>query len=147
MSREYKSPTRDAILAHLRENDNEPITPAQLAQKLGKHLKAIEAAVRLMRSVTGGKTNLLYITGYKRCEGKGMWAPLLAEVPAEGDPPADAKKPKAYTFKQRQDRYRDKNRALLRARDRQRRPKTPKTEAQLMASNWLAVLGVTSVRV
>jgi hypothetical protein len=118
MARTYATPTRDAVLALLRqraEDEGEvvPMSAADLADCLEMHRKAIDACIRHCR--LPGKPKLLYIAKYKRAEGRGKWAPLYAV----GDLP-DKNPPRRIPHKVRNREYRARNPVIVRAKDRAR---------------------------
>lgn len=116
MPRDYETPIRDVLLAWL-ESDG-PLTAAELAQMTGFTRHQVDSCLIHSRKKYG--TQFFRIDSYRRQVGVGgREAPLYAVGP---DP--DAVRPRMDTARDRkatQERYRQKNKALLRARDRKRR--------------------------
>jgi predicted ArsR family transcriptional regulator len=118
--------TRDAILALLAEEG--PMTAAEITEHIGKHRKAIDASINVMRSYG---TQYIHITSYRKTRGKsGREAPVYGLGNAQ-----DAKRPTFGTAedeRKAQQRYRDKHRGLIRLRAQKRRHGTVNPFLQLV---------------
>lgn len=131
----YKSPIRDAITEAI-ERDG-PMTGAELADTLNVPRKQIDSSLAHARYEYG--TKFFRISGYARQVGiGGREAPIYAIGPEPDEP-----RPKMNSKRDRkkiQERYRDKNRAVIRARDRKRKGIT--------SNHFLDILGtkLTEVR-
>lgn len=121
---------REAILALI--GDEGPMTAAEITEALGITRRSVDSSIHEMRDYG---TKFLRITSYKRQRGRGG-----REAPVYGlGPGQDAKRPVMNTpeeAKKRQERYREKNRFILRVRQQKKRHGT--------VNPFLLVLGRTS---
>lgn len=118
--------TRNAILAAIREHG--PMTVAELVEVTGKTRHSIDAAIINMRE---RGTEFLRVKGYQRQVGNGGIAASIYDL----GPGKDAKRPDLSTIeahRERQARYRDKNRAVINARTNARRGRPINPFLQLM---------------
>lgn len=133
--RVYESPMRDAITEAI-ERDG-PMTGAELAQVLNVPRKKIDSSLIHTRHKYG--TQFFRISGYVRQVGiGGREAPIYAIGPEPDEP-----RPKMNSKRDRkkiQQRYRDKNKLVIRARNRKRKGTT--------SNPFLDILGIklTEVR-
>lgn len=114
------APTRDAILALL-AHYADGLTKDEIATELGKHPAAIEASIWHDRHKHGSAN--IRIKKYRPMRGKGGRAQAVYVL----GPGPDAERPDLSDIKyhrQRNERYRNKNRALLNIRLRIRRGST-----------------------
>lgn len=110
--------TRDAILALLRDHP-EGLTHPEIAHEMGKNQKTTEGCIRYDRERHG--TANFRVLDYRPVRGKGgRFQPIIGLGPGE-----DAKRPRVANKRQnaraRDARYREKHRAVIRARTRVRR--------------------------
>lgn len=133
--RVYESPMRDAITALLLRDG--PMKAAEIAEALDVPRKKVDATLIYTRSKYGSQ--FFRIESYARQVGvKGREAPVY-----EIGPEPDAPRPKMNSKRDRkqiQQRYRDKNRVIIRARNRKRMGTT--------SNHFLDILGtkLTEVR-
>lgn len=104
---------RDAIIELLRENP-EGLTQLEIAEEMGRAIGAIQSTVRNERMRRGSEN--FRIAGYRRAEMQtGQSAPVFVLGPGP-----DAKRPPVPkdAVKKAKERYRERNRLLLRLKDR-----------------------------
>lgn len=108
--------TRNAIFKLLETEG--PMTAAEITEALNFTRKRVDASIVEARKKYG--TQFFRITGYRRQVGvQGREAPIYGVGPKE-----DVPKPKMDTHRDRkkiQERYREKNRYILRLRNQRRR--------------------------
>lgn len=112
MSRTYYSPTRDIIIAAIKEAG--PMSSAQLVEYTGLSRRSIDSAVHFARYAKPKK--LLYIRSYIRnYQTRGKPAPVYNVGSNKDNPP-----PASDRAADRR-RYNEKMRALTRLKDQKRR--------------------------
>lgn len=117
---------RDAILAAIREHG--PMTAAEIAETTGKKRSAIDSALVAMR-----KRGSFYVrvSGYRRqIGGAGIAAGIFALGPGKDVPREDLGGKEGH--RQRNERYREKNRMVIRAKTAIRRGVTLNPFSQLI---------------
>lgn len=111
--------TRTAILQAIREHG--PLTAVELAAALELSRTAINGALTEARAKYG--TQFFRITAWRRYTGRGSnWVPVYGLGPGEDEPKPVLTKEQ---HNERQVRYRERMRDVIRIRDRARRGKQP----------------------
>ncbi len=129
MMTRFKSPIRDKVIECLTEHG--PQTAQEIAENSGLAYEKVIDAICGSRSKYG--TQHFRITAYRRPVSSGSVAPVYTLGPGR-----DAYKPKMNTPEDRkriQERYREKNRAIIRARTRKSRGIKP--------NPFFDILGIT----
>jgi hypothetical protein len=92
----------------------EGLTAMELAEEIGIAKRNVNAYLTLWRN-----ENEVYICGWRRPESKsGDWVPVYGIKPAPNT--KDIKKPKPMTEKEKQAAYRERHRAMINAKRRNR---------------------------